>query len=172
MRESTHMLDEISKRDELTRLYNRRGFMAAATEELNDPANRDKKAVIVCADVNNLKKINDEFGREEGDAALQMAANILKESFRNTDIVGKYGQDVFVAFALVDQPKYVQKLRETIDLVTDNENEISGKPYRVTISMGVCEFNCEEGISISDMMDTADGDLYYQKRSQSAEIEI
>ena len=167
---NNHVLSEISRRDELTGIYNRRGFMNAVEEELNDPFNRDKKAVMVYADMNNLKVINDKFGHEEGDFSLRLVASMLKESFRNTDIVGRFGGDEFAAFALVDQDNYVAKLRKRIESITEQANSKTDKPYYVSMSVGICEFLCEDGVSITDIMDTADGDLYSQKKSKRTEI--
>lgn len=170
IRENNHMLNEISKRDELTGIYNRRGFMAAVEDELRDPMNRDKKAIMIYADMNNLKKINDQFGHEDGDYALRMIASILKESFRSTDIIGRFGGDEFAAFALVNQENYVTKLRKRIETMTVRANEVSDRPYYVSMSTGICEFLCEDGVSITDIMDTADGDLYSQKKFKRTDI--
>jgi diguanylate cyclase (GGDEF)-like protein len=170
IRANNHVLSEISRRDELTGIYNRRGFMSAVEEELNDPMNRDKKAVIVYADMNNLKIVNDRFGHEEGDFSLRLVASMLQEAFGASDIVGRFGGDEFAAFALVNQENYVAKLRERINAITDRANAKTDKPYYVSMSVGACEFLCEDGVSISDIMDTADGDLYSQKKSKRTEI--
>lgn len=163
---NNHVLSEISKRDELTGIYNRRGFISAVEEEINDPANRDKKAIIIYADMNNLKIINDKFGHEEGDFSLRLVATILKESFRGTDIIGRFGGDEFAAFALVNQDNYTNKIRERIEAITERENAKTEKEYYVSISIGICEFLCEDGVSIATVMDRADDDLYVQKKNK------
>lgn len=170
IKESNHVLSEISKRDELTGIYNRRGFMGAVEEELNDPVNRDKKAMMIYADMNNLKLINDKFGHEEGDFSLRLMASMLKESFRSTDVIGRFGGDEFAAFALVDQENYAEKLRKRIEEITERANSKTSKPFYVSMSVGICEFLCEDGVSIADIMDTADGDLYSQKKVKRTEI--
>jgi len=170
IKSNNRVLNEMSKRDELTGIYNRRGFISAVEEELNDPMNCDKKAIVIYADMNNLKVINDEFGHEEGDFALRLVASMLKESFRSADIVGRFGGDEFAAFALVNQDNYIQKLRERITKITEKMNAETDKPYYVSMSVGICEFLCNDGVSLADIMDTADGDLYSQKKRKRTEV--
>ena len=84
-------LDEISKQDELTGLFNRRGFLTNSEKLISDPLNTDKVAIICYADMDNLKMINDKFGHDDGDYALRTIANVLRESFRDSDIIGRMG---------------------------------------------------------------------------------
>ncbi len=85
--------------DDLTGIYNRRGFSALAQQELKK-ANRIKRGMLLLfADVDDLKKINDSLGHQEGDLALIETANLLKETFREPDIIARIGGDEFVVLA-------------------------------------------------------------------------
>ena len=170
IQENNQALDEISKRDELTGIYNRRGFIQAVENVIHSEAARNKKAIVVYADMNNLKIVNDSFGHEEGDFALRLVAEMLKESFRNSDIIGRFGGDEFAAFAIVDQVNFIEKLHERIQMITEKENAKTDKPYFVSMSVGVCEFVCGADVSLTDVLDTADGDLYIQKKNKRTEI--
>ena len=100
IKESNAILDEMSKSDELTQIYNRRGFLTTVQHQVMHPSNLDKQAIIIYADMNNLKVINDQFGHEEGDFSLKTLANILKDTFGDSGIVGRFGGDEFAAFTL------------------------------------------------------------------------
>ena len=93
-------LRELSLTDELTGLYNRRACLTLG-EQLLKIANRDKKGIYVLyADVDNLKIINDEMGHQTGDQALSDVAAILKEKFRESDVIARIGGDEFVVIPI------------------------------------------------------------------------
>src|SRR5262249_20763754 len=92
-------LQSLSLVDELTGLYNRRGFLAVSEQSLAEIRLNDKVPAIVYADLDGLKEINDSLGHHEGDRALAQAAEILKETFRSSDIVARIGGDEFVVLA-------------------------------------------------------------------------
>lgn len=100
LEERLHIL---SLTDELTGLYNRRGFFTLAEQQLKI-ANRLKKGpVLLSIDLDDLKWINDTFGHVEGDRALKETAHILRESFRDSDVMARIGGDEFVVLQLVDE---------------------------------------------------------------------
>lgn len=173
MREKNNLLNEVASLDELTRIYNRRGFLLAAESQITNPENRDKKAVVVYADMNNLKVINDQFGHEEGDYSLRMIATILQETFEDNSIIGRLGGDEFTAFMLTDhiqEKKVAQMIREKVAGITKEKNQVSDKPYFVSMSVGICEFRCGENLDLQDLLDKADVDLYIAKRQKRSNV--
>ncbi len=162
------LLDEISKSDELTGLYNRRGFLDHTQKAIADPINQGRKALILYADMDNLKMINDRHGHDDGDFALRQTASILKEAFRNTDIVGRLGGDEFTAFAIVGIDHYEDAIRKRIDDITKRHNEVSGKPYTIEMSMGIHEFECSPDVDLYQILDLADEKLYAEKSAKKA----
>lgn len=173
IREKNILLSEIARSDELTRIYNRRGFLLAAENQIINPANRERKAVVIYADMNNLKVVNDQFGHEEGDYSLRMIATILKEAFEENGIIGRLGGDEFGAFMLIDEvqsKKAARLIRERVDRITREKNERSKKPYFVSMSVGVCEFTCGESVDLQDLLDKADVDLYIEKKHKRSNI--
>ncbi len=158
------LLTREAKQDELTGIYNRRGFLEASKEAIEDRFNHGKRAIICYADMDNLKMINDKFGHDDGDFALRETAMILQEAFRNTDIIGRIGGDEFVAFALVgDLEDHEQKIRERVVEVMRKHNEAAGKPYPIEMSLGICDFECSESVDIYALLDQADEKLYIEK---------
>ena len=166
IKNNNRKLDMISKSDELTRLYNRRGFFERTKKLLNDSDNYGKKAVIVFADMDNLKKINDQFGHDDGDYALKEISNILKETFRSTDIIGRIGGDEFSAFALLDHGDDAASIRARINKISEKVNKNSEKEYLINMSVGVYEFTCAEGIDIENILAAADDLLYSEKKNK------
>ncbi len=170
IRQKNNILDEMSKSDELTRIYNRRGFQTTVQHQIVDPFNKGRKAIVVYADMNNLKVINDQFGHEEGDYSLRLIAEILKKAFAENGIVGRYGGDEFVAFSFVTENNAIKDIRKKIAQITKEMNEGNGKTYYVCMSVGACEFECEEDVDIQELMVKADVDLYIEKKHKRCNV--
>lgn len=158
-------LEGISRADELTGLLNRRGFYSAAEELVKSKRAANKNAVIVFADLDYLKSINDRYGHNEGDFALKASAELLKKIFRSSDVIGRTGGDEFNILALVgDDPDIEGKIIERKKQFVSQLNSDSGKPYRIDLSMGICKFKCSEITDLSSVIEQADSKLYEVKR--------
>ena len=156
-------LEEIAQKDELTGLYNRRGFISNSEKHLDDPVNQDKVAVICYADMDNLKMVNDKFGHDDGDFALRTVARILHESFRDSDVIGRIGGDEFVTLAITGADIDVNKLKNRIDTVTKRYNEEARKPYPIEMSTGIYKFTITGKVDIYEILNEADMLLYQEK---------
>ena len=160
------MLDVIAKSDELTGLYNRRGFLNNAEHVIKDPENRGHLALVLYADMDDLKKVNDEYGHDDGDFAIREIASVLKEAFRNDDIIGRIGGDEFVAFALVGSDDAESTIKSRILRIAEEHDSASGKPYKISVSTGFHLFRCSSDVDIYEMLDMADTDLYHEKQEK------
>jgi diguanylate cyclase (GGDEF)-like protein len=158
------LLNHLSTSDELTGVNNRRGFMDKVEYLINAPANKGRKAMLLFADMDSLKVVNDKFGHKDGDFALKNIAAILSSSFRPGDIVGRIGGDEFIAFAFIDEPDFVNYVQERINILSDELNENCGKPYFIEMSVGVSEFTCTGNMKMEDLISQADTALYSNKR--------
>lgn len=165
-----NQLSRMSMSDELTGIYNRRGFYVYANRILKAPENEGRQAVVIFGDLDNLKKINDSFGHEEGDYAIVTAANVIKNSLRNSDVVARIGGDEFAAFAICDDREIVAQLPERIKGIAEAHNNASTKPYNVTISVGIYELVCSPELNIQQFMDYADSALYEDKKRKNSDI--
>lgn len=159
-------LEGASKKDELTGLLNRRGFYAQAEECIEQYKGSDKYAVLVFADLDYLKYINDNYGHNEGDYALRAAADVLRKLFRSTDIIGRTGGDEFNIMAVVNEPDFEDRIIKRKNACVEALNINAKKPYRIDISMGICEFRCSEIIDLPAVIEQADNALYKVKRSR------
>ncbi|MGZ5496605.1 MAG: sensor domain-containing diguanylate cyclase, partial [Candidatus Aminicenantales bacterium] len=158
----------LSLHDELTSLYNRRGFMTLADHVLKT-ANRLKKVIaLIYLDVDNLKKINDSGGHKMGDRALVEVAFILRKGFRETDIIGRLGGDEFAVLAMEATAMNVdalsQRLRDRLDLFNTRSSAEAG--FQLSVSTGVATREPDQAEAVEEMLSRADLLMYEQKRAK------
>ena len=165
-----NVLNRMSMIDELTGVYNRRGFYVSANRILKAAENEGRQAAIIFGDLDNLKKVNDTFGHDDGDYAIVSCAEFLKKSLRTTDVVGRIGGDEFAAFAICDDADIIAKLPSRIKGIASKHNEVSDKPYNVTVSIGIYPIICSPELNIQEFMDKADNALYEDKKKKNPDI--
>ena len=170
IKENNEILDTISKSDELTGVFNRRGFFDLANSMITDEKNRKKKAIMVFADLDNLKQINDGLGHDEGDFAIKSAAEILKESMRASDVVARIGGDEFAILAITDVKTKGEVIRNRIKKTTKSFNVHCDKKYYIGISVGYAEFKCGPEVELEKFLDKADSVLYEDKKNKRSNI--
>lgn len=159
-------LQSLSLVDELTGLYNRRGFLAVSEQSLSEIRLNEKVPAIVYADLDGLKEINDSLGHHEGDRALAKAAEILKDSFRSSDIVARIGGDEFVVLAAVGTDESPESLAMRLQENFDASNALRNRPYNLSVSVGIAHFDDEQNHSIEELMAQADRAMYEDKRQK------
>jgi diguanylate cyclase (GGDEF)-like protein/PAS domain S-box-containing protein len=158
-------LQSLSLVDELTGLYNRRGFLAVTEQHVAAIRRDDKIPIVLYADLDGLKQINDSYGHPEGDRALATAAQILKETFRSSDILARLGGDEFVALAAIDPEEGADSLTNRLQEQFEASNALRSRPYNLSVSVGVAHFE-DDRYSIEDLMAQADRAMYEEKRSK------
>lgn len=157
-------LSSLSITDELTGLYNRRGFFVLAEQQLKIAERSKKKALIFFADLDGLKPINDTFGHKEGDQALKETAVILKKAFRESDIVARMGGDEFAVFVIDADDDIKRTLTNRLENAITLFNRFEGRTYRLSFSTGVAEYNHENPRSLDELVAEADTFMYENKR--------
>lgn len=160
------MLDTISRSDELTGLLNRRGFFQEANRCLRMEDTIGKHILVFYADTNKLKNINDTYGHDEGDYALKASANILKTVFGTIGIIGRIGGDEFAGIAVLAQSGREASLRHQLSELTEKINRTSNKPYSISLSIGICEYEFSPKLQLNDLLDQADDLLYIEKQNR------
>ena len=157
-------LREMSNSDELTGLYNRRGFYAIAQQQLK-VANRTKGEVaLLFADMDKFKSINDQWGHQKGDEALVSIADILKQTFRESDLIARISGDEF-ALLLIDTPEknmsiVFNRLQKNIDAF----NIHSGGMFNLSLSIGMSVYYHDRPCSVDELLRQADRRMYEQKQ--------
>ena len=152
--------------DELTGLYNRRGFLTFAKQQLNIAARMKKGMLLLYADVDDLKWINDTLGHQEGDRALLETTEILKKTFRESDIIARIGGDEFVVLALEVHEGDAEILADRLQKELENRNAKSNLGYKLSISAGLARNGPENLCSIDELLKRADKFMYEQKRKK------
>jgi diguanylate cyclase (GGDEF)-like protein/PAS domain S-box-containing protein len=158
-------LQRLTLRDELTGLYNRRGFLKMAGQSFAEAERDGRGAGLVFIDLNGMKRINDSLGHDMGDAALCDAANVLLAAHRDSDVVARLGGDEFVVFALDVTPRDLDPLRLRLRELCDNEIELRARPYRLSMSVGAA-FMPGSATSVAQLLDEADTAMYAQKNAR------
>lgn len=156
-------LRALSLTDELTGLYNRRGFFTVG-EQLLKQSRRQKTGIFVLyADVDDLKEINDKWGHREGDIALIHAADILRGTFRESDIIARIGGDEFVVLAMETAKTSAEKLENRLQLILNGRNARNQR-YKLSLSVGIVYCAPECLYSIDELLIQGDQLMYEQKK--------
>lgn len=166
--ENNDMLKEVSRTDLLTGVKNRLGYLEYVKNAVMSEKNQGRKACVLYGDMDNLKMINDVYGHDDGDFALKTIAAILKDAFEDTEsVVGRFGGDEFVVFALSDTLDEVT-IKAAVKHSTEKYNRMFGKPYPIEMSCGICEISCYQDMNIYDVLSEADRKLYQEKRAKKS----
>lgn len=155
----------ISDTDVLTGMLNRRAFYKQAEQSLKTAKRQGLPGVLLFADVDGLKNVNDEQGHETGDRLVQDCAWILRNSFRDSDVLARFGGDEFAAFTLdAAEPDVIpSRIKANVDRFCRQ----SPRPYRVSFCTGAvgCDPASEKGLS--DYLGLADQGMYAHKHGRS-----
>jgi diguanylate cyclase (GGDEF)-like protein len=155
-------LEQLALLDDLTGLYNRRGFYSLARQHLKLSQREGRNLLLIFADVDKLKQINDQFGHQEGDKALRAAATILLNTFRASDVISRIGGDEFVVLAIDVNKSAVNQIISRLKENIERNNARNG-PYELTMSWGVASFDPKQDVSLEELISQADQDLYKDK---------
>jgi len=157
-------IQSLSMTDQLTGLYNRRGFLTLADQQLRFSERHKKDMLLFFADLDGMKWINDTLGHEEGDNALREVSVILKDTFRASDIVARIGGDEFAILAIDTTGIYPEIIMARLQNKIDMHNTKGGKRYKISISMGTAYYDPANPCSLDELMSRADKLMYEQKR--------
>lgn len=157
-------LQHQSMSDDLTGLYNRRGFLSVSSHQIDTARREGRKLLLIFADLDGLKKINDTLGHLEGDQAIKDTAHTLKTSLRTSDVVARVGGDEFVVLTTVAQGEYADNVIARLKAHIDSFNEKNRRPYRLSISIGTAELDPESDVDLIELLNRADCRMYEHKR--------
>jgi len=162
-------LEELSLRDPLTGLYNRRGFDLLSTQSLRLAKRNGRESVLLLADMNNLKNINDTLGHTQGDLALQAVSRAFTTALRDSDIIARFGGDEFVVLAVEALPPGIDVLLERLHAQLDLENAKLDMSLPVSLSIGSAPFDPKGAPSLNELIIAADSDMYAKKQRYRAD---
>jgi diguanylate cyclase (GGDEF)-like protein len=158
-------LERLSVRDELTGLYNRRGFMNLAEQQIKIAGRQKAGLSLIFIDVDGLKKVNDTMGHEMGDAMLQEFGKLFAGHFRETDIVARLGGDEF-AVLVTDSSDKTQMILERLNEKIRTRNAKPGSKFELDFSAGVAVHDPGKTEGLNELISEADGKMYAQKMAK------
>ena len=152
----------LSLTDELTGIYNRRGFAVLADQQLKVLDRSSSGALLFFVDLNDLKIINDGVGHDAGDDALRATSALLTSTFRDSDIIARYGGDEFVVFTTdvgkdMD-PVFRQRLKEAVGEFNRTSR------FKLSLSVGSSYYDPEDPETLDHLISEADKNMYGRKK--------
>ncbi len=154
--------------DELTGLYNRRGFFAHCDQVLKLCKRQKKGAFLLYADLDNLKEINDICGHHEGDKVLVEAATIFRHTFRESDIIARVGGDEFMVIPVGNTTDALEQIIARLRQNIESHNAKEGCKYTLSISYGTSYFDPQSPCPIHELVANAETLMYVQKRNRKS----
>ena len=152
-----------SLKDELTGLFNRRGLLKQAAPYFDFARRQKEKLLLLFIDLDGMKKINDEFGHNEGDNALIQTAQILNRSFRSSDIIARLGGDEFIVLVTdlnANKEEAIARLNDNLKAYNNSET----RAHKLAFSIGVATLEPERMTCFEELLEQADQAMYEQKR--------
>ncbi len=159
-------MERLYTHDTLTELYNRRGFYQLVLPKFEMATREGLTVTIVSADLDGLKTINDTYGHSEGDCAIKAVSEALKSASNSDEVCARFGGDEFVVAGIIENAEnYVEDYKKKFYEYIDSYNEKSGKPYKVSASIGlICK--SAEGATVDDLIKLSDDLMYRDKASR------
>ena len=155
---------EMSTRDELTGLYNRRYFMEALGREVSRAKRYETDLVLCMMDLDHFKRINDTYGHQAGDMVLTEIGKMLKKCIRQSDLVCRYGGEEFAVIFPNVRPEEAHMVCERFkEMVAGHQFKYNSSQFQLTVSTGIAPFSEPKSTSLQKLVDLADQALYQAK---------
>ncbi len=164
---SEEVLRSLSLTDDLTGLYNRRGFTILAEQQVKLAHRMKRRMLLLFSDVDSLKTINDTWGHPQGDLALKEIVNVLKETFREADILARIGGDEFVVLVLEASGEREKNLASRLQKTLETHNRQADRRWQLSLSTGIARFDPEAPCTLDELIAEADRLMYRQKRNKN-----
>ncbi len=162
-------LHNLAITDDLTGLYNRRGFRLMAEQELRHAKRINAETVLLSIDVDDFKSINDTFGHDEGDKVLKLVATTLIGSFRGTDIITRWGGDEFIILVLDAPSGFVPMLSDQFQQNLTNNAQKELLPYPLSVTIGMDSTDLFEDCTLNSLIIGADRHMYQLKKEKRSQ---
>lgn len=159
-------LRNLSVTDDLTNLYNRRGFLSFAEHHIQAADRKKHQLLLILVDLDGLKLINDAFGHKEGDMALIDTAEIIKNTFRKSDLIARVSGDEFVVLTADTKLNAAQAIRDRLEENIAAHNAKQKRLYKISLSFGISIYDPYHPSSIDRLIVKADELMYMDKHKK------
>lgn len=139
--------------DRLTGLYSKHGFISLIDSQIKLASRQKKRVILFYADIDDLKGINENFGRQEGDMMLKETADIVKATFRRSDIKARIGDDEFVVLLIEATEDHFEAINTNFRSMLEAFNSKRNQKYKLSISTGVTSYDPAFNDSIDNMLE-------------------
>jgi diguanylate cyclase (GGDEF)-like protein len=161
-------LQSMSYSDELTGLSNRRGFFALAEQQLKLADRTKTNTSLIYLDLDGMKRINDTLGHQAGDRALMETADVLRETFRGSDIIARMGGDEFVVLLQDAAQQSDESIVDRLEANLQVHNHTAGRPFQLALSLGIAHYDPARPCSLEELISQADALMYQQKQQRKS----
>jgi len=140
--------------------------MLLAEQQLLTAERMKQTALLLYADLDGLKRINDSLGHPEGDRALIDTAGLLKRTFRTSDIIARLGGDEFVVLAIDTSDHAEETILQRLQDYLVNHNLQENRAYQLSVSAGITRFDPDQPCTLDELLERGDKAMYEQKQAK------
>lgn len=158
------LLADISVRDELTGLYNRMGYEKIVIPYLDELRSQNKKSIIMVADINRMKVINDRYGHLQGDNAIKIVSSVIKSSIPKSWKAVRYGGDEYVILGEYSASEDIEGIKNSIINKSIRVAEDMNSPFNLSVSVGYAVIEPDDSLGIEEYFRMADEAMYEMKQ--------
>ena len=159
-------LRSLSLIDGLTDLYNRRGFHELGEQYLKLAGRSARSASLIFLDIDRFKTINDTLGHHVGDRALLSMADVLRDTFRRSDIIARTSGDGFAVLAFETSEENAEVLVERLRAELTEVNETTRERFQLSVSIGLARYDGDDAVSLEDLLGQAGTAMHQEKRKK------
>jgi diguanylate cyclase (GGDEF)-like protein len=155
--------------DDLTGLYNRRGFLILGLQNLKQAKRNNQAQLLFFIDVDQFKRVNDALGHMEGDALLICCAEVLRKTFRDSEVIARIG-DEFVVLAQENGEASGDTILRRLESALLALNNRVDSPHKLSLSVGSARFDPQNPVTLGELMSLADRAMFEHKRAKHSAI--
>lgn len=171
LEDANEQLRNLSLTDELTKLNNKRGFTILAAGLIKFAKRVKYSLSLLYIDLDSLKYTNDSFGHKAGDTILVDFANILTETFRDSDILGRMGGDEYVVLVIDAVENDIKDMQSLLNKNVEEYNQRSGHLFKISFSMGSILVLPDSTITLDELLAQADKAMYEHKQRRRQKMQ-
>jgi diguanylate cyclase (GGDEF)-like protein len=154
--------------DDLTGLYNRRGLLLLGLQHLKLASRTGKSLLLFFVDIDQFKRVNDSLGHLKGDAFLICCSEVLRSTFRASDIIARIGGDEFVVLAQEGAENGSGAIFDRLESALRSLNDKVDSPHKLSLSVGVARFDPQNPVSLGELLALADREMFEHKRARAS----